>query len=90
MEMEVTDYARPTRLGSTTSMSTAQIHGAVTFEPDPAGTKMSWSWEMQSKGFFKVMSPLIARIGRRQEAKIWADLKTYLETTSPPSISTGG
>jgi carbon monoxide dehydrogenase subunit G len=49
MKVEVTDYARPTRLGSTTSMSTAEINGAVTFEPDPAGTRMSWSWELQHK-----------------------------------------
>jgi hypothetical protein len=50
MKMEVTDYTRPTRLGCTTSMSTAEINGAVTFEPDPAGTRMSWSWELQPKG----------------------------------------
>jgi hypothetical protein len=32
MAMEVTDYDRPPRLGSTTSMATANIRGAVTFE----------------------------------------------------------
>jgi hypothetical protein len=55
MEMEVTDYTRPNRLGSTTRMSTAEIRGAVTFEPDPAGTRMRWSWELQPKGVFKLM-----------------------------------
>jgi hypothetical protein len=85
MEMEVTNYTRPTRLGSTSSMPKAQIHGAVTFEPDPAGTRMSWSWELQPKGLFRVVGPLIARIGRRQEAEIWASLKTYLESTAPPT-----
>ncbi len=85
MKMEVTDYTRPTRLGSTTSMSTAEINGAVTFEPDPAGTRLSWSWELQPRGLFRVMGPLIARIGRRQEAEIWAGLKSYMESTALPT-----
>jgi len=45
----VTDYNRPTRLGSTTTMSTAEIRGAVTFEPDPAGTRMRWSWDLKPR-----------------------------------------
>jgi hypothetical protein len=85
MTMEVTDYARPDRLGSTTSMSTAQIRGAVTFEPDPAGTRMGWSRELQPKGVFRLMGPIIARMGRRQEAEIWAGLKRYMESTAPPA-----
>jgi uncharacterized protein YndB with AHSA1/START domain len=84
MEVEVTDYTRPTRLGSTTRMSTAEIRGAVTFEPDPAGTRMQWSWQLQPKGMLKLMGPLIARLGRRQEAQIWAGLKRYMESTTPP------
>jgi uncharacterized protein YndB with AHSA1/START domain len=85
MKMEVTDYTRPTRLGSTTSMSTVEINGAVTFEPDPAGTRLSWSWDLQPKGLFRVMGPLIARIGSRQEAETWAGLKRYMESTAPPT-----
>lgn len=85
MKIEVTDYTRPTRLGSTTSMSTAEIHGDMTFEPDPAGTRLSWSWELKPRGLFRVMGPLIALIGRRQEAEIWAGLKSYMESTAPPT-----
>ena len=83
MEMVVTDYTRPTRLGSTTRMSTAEIRGAVTFEPDPAGTRMRWSWQLQPKGTLKLLGPLIARLGRRQEAQIWTGLKRYMESTTP-------
>jgi carbon monoxide dehydrogenase subunit G len=85
MEIEVTDYTRPTRLGSTTRMSTAEIRGAVTFEPDPAGTKMRWSWQLQPKGALKLLGPLIARQGRRQETQIWAGLKRYMESTTSPT-----
>jgi hypothetical protein len=76
---EVTDYNRPYRLGSTTSMSTAQIHGTVTFEPHPAGTRMRWSWDLRPKGVFKLLAPVIGRMGTRQENEIWAGLKRYLE-----------
>ena len=85
MDIEVTDYTRPSRLASTTRMSTAKIHGAVTFEPDPGGTRMRWSWELQPKGVFRLMGPVIARIGRQQEAEIWASLKRYMESTAPPA-----
>jgi uncharacterized protein YndB with AHSA1/START domain len=81
MQIEVTDYARPHRLGSITSMTTAQIQGTVTFEPDPAGTRLRWSWDMRPKGMLKLMGPVISRIGRRQEAQTWAGLKRYLEST---------
>jgi len=79
LAMEVTEYNRPYRLGSTTSMSAAKIHGAVTFEPHPAGTRMRWSWDLQPKGVFKLLTPVIGRMGRRQEEEIWAGLKRYLE-----------
>lgn len=85
MDIEVTDYTRPIRLASTTRMSTAEIHGAVTFEPGPGGTRMRWSWELQPKGVFRLMGPVIARLGRRQEAEIWAGLKRYMESTAPPT-----
>jgi uncharacterized protein YndB with AHSA1/START domain len=90
MEMEVTDYTRPTRLGSTTRMPTAEIRGTVTFEPDPAGTKMRWSWQLQLKGALKLLGPLIARQGRRQEAQIWAGLKRHLESTTPRTTDRDG
>jgi uncharacterized protein YndB with AHSA1/START domain len=84
MDIEVTDYTRPSRLASTTRMSTAEIRGAVTFEPGPGGTRMRWSWELQPKGVFRLLGPVIARIGRQQEAQIWAGLKQYMENTPPP------
>jgi carbon monoxide dehydrogenase subunit G len=66
-------------------MSTAQIRGALTFEPDPAGTKLRWSWHLQLKGALKLLGPLVAGRGRQQEAQTWAGLKRYLERTTPPT-----
>jgi uncharacterized protein YndB with AHSA1/START domain len=85
MDIEVIEYARPSRLASITRMSTAEIHGALTFQPDPGGTRMRWSWQVQPKGVFRLMGPVIARLGRQQEAEIWTGLKRYLESTALPT-----
>ena len=79
MDIEVTQFERPRRLASTTTMSTADVEGVLTFEPDVAGTRMSWSWELRPKGVYKLMGPLFARTGRRQETEIWEGLRRYLE-----------
>ena len=83
IEVEVTDYDRPRRLASTTTMAAAEIRGALTFDPDPAGTVMRWRWDLRPKGVMRLLGPVLAKVGRRQEAAIWAGLKEYLE--SPPA-----
>jgi hypothetical protein len=79
--IEFTRYERPTLLESATQMSSADIRGVLTFEPVAAGTRMRWSWEVEPHGLFKLMAPIVTRIGPRQEATIWANLKRYLEAS---------
>ncbi len=79
LDIEVTDYDRPKRLGSLTRMSSADVEGLLTFEPDPAGTRLAWSWDLRPKGAYKLMGPVFANVGRAQEAELRADLKRYLE-----------
>lgn len=43
-ELEVTEYARPNRLGSITRMTRATIVGGLIFTHDPGGTTLSRSW----------------------------------------------
>lgn len=85
MVIEWTAYERPRLLSSRTHMSAMDIRGTLTFEPAPEGTLMRWLWEVEPRGVFKLMGPLIARMGQRQEETIWASLKRYLEgqETSP-------
>ena len=85
MELEVTDYVRPLRLASTTTMAAAEIRGALTFEPHPTGTLMRWTWDLQPKGAYRLLTPVFAPLGRRQEAAIWEGLKRVLEDGSPPT-----
>ena len=59
------------------------IRGVLTFEPDGDGTRRRWLSDLQPNGALKVLSPIIVRIGRRQEAANWASLERYLESIPP-------
>ena len=79
LEIEFTEYERPKRLASTTRMSAMDVRGTLTFDPVPEGTLMRWFWELEPHGVFKLATPLLPRMGRRQEQAIWAGLKRLLE-----------
>jgi hypothetical protein len=50
---------------------------------------MRWSWDVAPRGLLKLMSPLVARVGARQERAIWTGLKQLLEAKEAPT-SAGG
>ena len=79
MLIECTGYDRPTRLSSATTMRQADISYTLTFEPAASGTRMRWSGQVRPKGALKLLGPLITRLGRHQEQRIWASLKQHLE-----------
>ena len=88
MLVEFTSYDRPTRLASATTMQQADISYTLTFETVASGTRMRWSGQVRPKGAFKLLGPLIARMGRHQEQRIWDSLKRHLEAApaeTPPS-----
>ena len=68
-----------TRLASSIHMAAADIVGTLRFDPVPTGTRMGWSWEMRLRGLYKLLTPIIAGSGRRQERANWAGLKRFLE-----------
>jgi len=81
MLIECTGYDRPTLFATTTTMAQADIGYTLRFEPAPAGTRMRWSGQVQPKGIFRLLGPLITWLGSRQEQRIWAALKRHLEAT---------
>ncbi len=87
MVIEVTGYERPRQLASTTQMSSMDIGYTLTFEPVPEGTRMRWSGDVEPRGILKVMGPLVAWMGERQERRIWTGLKRFLEAQGPPPAS---
>ena len=79
MVIEFTEYERPRRLASRTTMAAMDIAYTLTFEPVPEGTRMLWSGEIEPHGLLKLMGLLVAWMGRRQELRIWTGLKGLLE-----------
>ncbi len=80
-----TGYDRPSLLGTTTTMKQADFDYTLTFEPAAGGTRMRWSGEVQLKGAFRLLGPLITRMGTRQEQRIWENMKDLLEHTNTAS-----
>jgi hypothetical protein len=89
MIIEFTDFDRPWRLASSTQSSMMETTGGLTFEQQAQGTLMRWSWDVRPRGPLRLMSPLVARIGRRQEQRIWGNLKRLLESRVPNSRPDG-
>jgi carbon monoxide dehydrogenase subunit G len=79
MVTEMTAYERPRRYASSTHLSFMDTKGSVTFAPVPEGTRMQWSWQVEPRGVVRLMTPIMARIGRRQEQANWEGLKRVLE-----------
>jgi hypothetical protein len=60
-------------------MPAAEIAGTLRFDPVPDGTRMGWSWVVRPRGWYRLLTPVIARVGRRQERENWSALKRFLE-----------
>lgn len=80
MLIELTEFDRPRRLGSRTTSPMMTTNGVITFTGDSHDTVMSWDWQVQPKGWFRMLGPLLGPVGGRMERKIWTGLKRYLET----------
>jgi hypothetical protein len=86
LTVEFTRFERPKVLGSISHSlprgrrgPSMRAEGALSFEPVPAGKRMRWSWRIETRGPVKLFSPLVTVLGRRQERRIWGELKRLLE-----------
>jgi hypothetical protein len=90
MAIEYAGLQRPSRLALTTRMAQAEFSGTLTFEPAGAGTRLRWSWDARFTWPLRLLAPVLARVGGRQERATWAGLKRYLEPSPhPPRLRTG-
>jgi len=87
MLIELTEYDRPRRLRSRTTMSSIDTDGGLTFAPLGRATRMSWDWEVSPRGPMRLLSPLVVLLGRRQEQRISSGLKIQLEESVPTRAS---
>ncbi len=84
--VEYTHFERPRLLGSKSrSIPRGRkgrpllIEGRLIFQPVPEGTRMRWSWQVETPGALRLIAPLLAWMGRRQERSVWTSLKELLE-----------
>jgi Polyketide cyclase / dehydrase and lipid transport len=87
MTIEFTEFDRPRRLGSATHISSMDINGTLLFEAQGQSTKMKWLWNIEPRGFYKLLGPIVRRIGERQELAIWTGLKKVMEAQSEAAPS---
>lgn len=78
--IELTGHDPPHRIESTSTSSLVDHQGAITFTESEAGTVMAWDWQIQAKGWLRVLGPLFGPVGARTERRIWTGLKTMLES----------
>ena len=79
VDIEVTRYERPTVLGTRSVMGRSTAVGELRLEPLASGTLFSWDWDVSVAGAARLLDPVVAFIGRRQERAIWTGLKHWLE-----------
>ena len=79
MTIEYTAHERPRRLATSIHMPAADIAGTLRFDPVANGTRMGWSWQVKPRGLYRLLTPVIARVGQRQELENWGGLKRFLE-----------
>jgi len=84
MTIEITGYDRPGRLASSTQVSTMDINGELTFAAVREGTRLRWSWDVDTVRCSKLLAPVVARLAGRQEQRIWTNLKQVLEGHARP------
>ena len=82
--VSITSFDRPHELGSTTTSTLMDTSGTLRFRPaGPAGTVMSWDWQVQPKGWLRLLGPLFTPIGRRMEQRIWTAARDALHARNP-------
>lgn len=90
LRIEFTEFSRPKRIESVAHSPMMTTTGGLHFEPVAGGTRMSWSWEVRPRGTLRLMPALVRVIGRREERRIWTQLKHLLEAEPAPGRARGG
>jgi hypothetical protein len=80
MTIKFTDFEPPKLISEDVEMSSMNLSGSLQFEQQPEGsTLMRWSWDLKPRGLLGLLGPVVALMGRRQEKRIWTNLKRLME-----------
>ena len=76
---ELTEFAPLRTVGFKSTSGPIPLEGRYAFEPDGAGTKVTFTMQGEAGGFFKLAEPIVARSTQRQWETNLANLKDLLE-----------
>ena len=84
MDVEITEYDRPNRLGFACKGSRMDMDVAFTFTPAGAGSEIGGQIDTRLKGLSKLMSPLFPSMMRKQMAQRPAQIQAGLDAIYGP------
>lgn len=76
---ELTEFEPLRMVGFKSTSGPIPLEGRYAFEPDGAGTKVTFTLQGEPGGFFKLAEPIVARSTQRQWETNLANLKDLLE-----------
>jgi uncharacterized protein YndB with AHSA1/START domain len=80
LQIRITRYDWPRRIGFTASANPAEIKHNFTLVPGPDGTLVEQEIDVRPKGVLRVVAPLMALMLKRNIQSNTAALKAYLES----------
>jgi len=76
----ITSYDRASRLAFNVVGNTMEIAAAMRFADSPDGTRLTGQFDLQPKGFMKLMLPLMAPAVRKDLPRQFASFKEFCES----------
>jgi carbon monoxide dehydrogenase subunit G len=77
--VELTEYVPKQRRSFKTTDSPISAEATFIFEPVEGGTRVSYTFEGEARGVFKLADPILARMIQRQVETDFSNLKDLLE-----------
>jgi hypothetical protein len=78
----ITSYDRPNRLAYSVVGKTMEIVASMELADSAGGTRLKGQFDLQPKGFMKLMMPLMSGAVRKDFPKQFASFKTFCEAHS--------
>jgi uncharacterized protein YndB with AHSA1/START domain len=85
LDVEITEYDRPGRLGFACHGTRMDMDVAFTFKPHGTGAEIGGEIETRPKGLMKLMSPLMRSMMKREMAKRPAQMQAGLDAIYGPA-----
>ena len=80
VEYEFAEYDPPHQFAHRTAMNMGDMVHRFEFEPTPQGTQLRQILQVQPRGIWKLMAPMMKRMIRKRLHQIGVEIEHYLKT----------